>query len=222
MNLQVSRHRLIEQLGLRGLIHIWGEAGSGKTMLASKIAADESRCSKVEWINTDSKQSFVGRLKLDINDQGGNLDNVIVSIVNDRSAIRELILNMGNVVEPGVSLVVIDPITRVLDMSRKDPNLWGREMVEVALPSLVGLVKKKNVNVIITSEARTLDEQTTVAVHHKTISKWADYELHIIKSRDGGTSQIIREDEDTVQMGLLGLQENSLVLTSSHSSVLEV
>jgi KaiC/GvpD/RAD55 family RecA-like ATPase len=203
----------MEQLDLRGLIHVWGRAGSGKTMFASKIAADESKGSKVEWINTDSKQSFVGRLKQDIKEQAGNMDNVTVTMVKDTNEIIELILNMEEVLEPDVSLVVIDSITRVLDMSRKDPTLWGREMIEVALPSLAGLAKKKDVNVIITSEARSLDEQTTVAVHHKTISKWADNELHIVRNRNGESSQIIRESEDPVEMGVLGLEENSLVLT---------
>jgi hypothetical protein len=209
----------MDQLGLRGLTHIWGKAGSGKTMFASKIAADESRYSKIEWINTDSKQSFVSRLKQDITNRGGDIDNVSVTIEKDRSKIRDLILNMEDVLEPEVSLVVIDSITRVLDMSRKDPTLWGREMIEEALPSLAGLVKKKNVNIIITSEARTLDEQTTVAVHHKTISKWADHELHVVRSPNGSTCQVIRDSLGIIKMGLLRLEEDSIVLNPSHSSV---
>jgi len=217
----VSKRRLMEQLGLSGLIHIWGKAGSGKTMFASKIAADESRFAKVEWINTDSKQSFVIRLKQDIVDRCGNLDNVAVTIESNRNKIRQLILNMEKVLDPEVSLIVIDSLTRVLDMSRKDHTLWGREMVEEALPSLAGLVNKKELCVIITSEARTLDSETTIAVHQKTISKWADHEIHVVKNVRNGTSRIIRGTRNTEQMGLLGLEENSLVITPSRTHIHE-
>ena len=188
-------------------------------MFASKLAADESTYAKVEWINTDSKQSFVARLKQDIEERCGNIDNVTVTILSDRQKVKDLILNLGEDLDPEVSLVVIDSLTRVLDMSRKDPTLWGREMIEETLPSLAGLVKKRGVNIIITSEARTLDEQTTVAVHHKTISKWVDHDVHVVRSLNGVTSQIIREDEKNELVGVLALEENSLNLSYVQGSM---
>lgn len=217
MSLPVSEPRLLEQIGLSGLVHIWGKAGSGKTMLASKIASNESIYSRVEWINTDSKQSFVHQLKRDIEVGCGNIENVTVTMVSDRNQIRDMILNLTKTLEPEVSLVVIDSLTRVLDMARKDPTLWGREMIEEALPALAGLVNKKNVNVIITSEARTVDEQRTIAVHQKTISKWTDHDLHLVKTNKGDSSRIIRETDSEVQMGILDLKANSLVLSRHHS-----
>ncbi|MGY5863153.1 MAG: NB-ARC domain-containing protein [Candidatus Thorarchaeota archaeon] len=215
----MSKPRLMEQLGLKGLIHIWGRAGSGKTMLASKIASDESSYSKVEWINTDSKQSFVQQLKQDIEAGGGNIGNVAVTMVNDRDQIKDMVLNLNKTLEPDVSLVVIDSLTRVLDMARKNPILWGREMIEEVLPALAGLVNKKVVNVIITSETRTVDEQRTIAVHQTTIAKWTDHDVHLVRSSNGDASRIIRETECEKQMGVLDLDANSLVLSQHHSNL---
>ncbi|MHA2026882.1 MAG: AAA family ATPase [Candidatus Thorarchaeota archaeon] len=214
----MSKPRLMDQLGLKGLIHIWGKAGSGKTMLASKIASDESIYARVEWINTDSKQSFVQQLKRDVEVGGGNIRNVVVTMISDRTQIKDMVLNLNKTLEPDVSLVIIDSLTRVLDMARKDPILWGREMIEEVLPALAGLVNKKVVNVIITSEARTVDEQRTIAVHHKTIAKWTDHEMHLVRSRRGDSSRIIRNTGTEEQMGILDLEANSLLLSSCHSN----
>lgn len=211
----------MEQLGLRGLIHIWGKAGSGKTMLASKIASDESRYSRVEWINTDSKQSFVHQLKQDIEVEGGNIRNVTVTMISDRNQVKDMILNLNKTLEPEVSLVVIDSLTRVLDMARKDPTLWGREMIEEALPALAGLVNKKDVKVIITSETRTVDEQKAIAVHHKTIAKWTDHDVHLVRSSKGSASRIIRNTESVEQIGVLVLDENTLTISSHRTDIRE-
>lgn len=217
----MSKPRLMEQLGLKGLIHIWGRAGSGKTMLACKIASDESSYSRVEWINTDSKQSFVSQLKRDIEAGGGNIRNVAITLVSDKNQIKDLVLKLNKTLEPEVSLVVIDSLTRVLDMARKDPTLWGREMIEEVLPALAGLVNKEVVNVIITSEVRTVDEQRTIAVHHRTIAKWTDHDVHLVRSSNGDTSRIIRNTECEEHVGVLDLVENSLIPSPHNSNLRE-
>lgn len=201
--LQVSKPRLIKQLNLEGLIHIWGKAGSGKTLLASIIASNESRYSKVEWINTDAKQSFVPQLKRLVESEEGVMENIIVTMLNDRHEIREVILNLAERLDPEVSLVVIDSITRILDLARADPILWGREMIEEALPTLAGLVDQKGLSVIITSETRAMEDSKNLAVHQKTIAKWVDHDFLLIKTTMDSSSQIMRGLENKHQIGIL-------------------
>jgi len=209
----VSKPRLLQQLGLKGLIHIWGDAGTGKTLLACMITSDESRFSKVEWINTDAKQSFVSQLKRSIESRGGEIQNIAVTLTSSRQEVRNLILNLVETIESDVSLVVIDSVTRLLDMAREDPILWGRELVEEALPSLAGIVNQKGLNVIVTSESRVVDDSRTLAVYHKTIAKWADFDVRLVKNGVGDSSEIILGLEEEKPIGILQLHESSVVFS---------
>jgi RecA/RadA recombinase len=207
----VSKSRLMEQLGLEGLIHIWGRAGTGKTLLACLIAADESRLTKIEWINTDAKQSFVSQLRQTIESEGGLIQNITVTMARDRKEVRDLILSLTKDIESDCSLVVIDSITRLLDMARENPTLWGREMIEEALPTLAGIVNKHGVNVIVTSESRAINESDTLAVHHKTIAKWADHDVRLIKNGIGDSSLILEGEN---QIGILRFSDNGVSVVS--------
>ncbi|MFW9982649.1 MAG: hypothetical protein ACFFE3_12130, partial [Candidatus Thorarchaeota archaeon] len=181
----------------------WGKAGSGKTLLASIIACNESRYSKVEWINTDAKQSFVPQLKRIVESEEGVMDNITVTMANDRHEIREVILNLSEFLDPEVSLVVIDSITRILDMAREDPILWGREMIEESLPTLAGLVSNLRVNIIIISETRAMEDSNILAVHQKTISKWVDHDILLTKTNVDSSSKIMRGLKNRHQIGIL-------------------
>ncbi|MFW9794835.1 MAG: NB-ARC domain-containing protein, partial [Candidatus Thorarchaeota archaeon] len=207
----MSRPRLMEQLGLQGVIHIWGKAGVGKTLLASKIASNESRFAKVEWINTDAKQSFIPHLRRNIVSENGIIENITVTMVTDRQAIKETIESLNDVLNSDVSLVIIDSITRLLDMARRDPTLWGRELIEEALPTLAGIVSRRGVSVIVTSESRSIDEKKTLAVHYKTIAKWSDYDIQLVRNIHSGSSQIIRCENGDSQIGTLDLLENRVM-----------
>ena len=193
----VSRSSLMTSLGLGGLIHLWGTAGSGKTLLAVALASDVSKHARVEWINTDGKKSFVSYLKRNIAACGGQADNVAITMTDDQSELLELIRTLPYSSLP--SLIVIDPITRVLDLARDDPTLWGREIVEDVLPTLAGIATTNDLAIVITSESRMLDDSENHAVHHNTIAKWIDHDLCLNRDMSGSLTHIVRKLEDTEQ-----------------------
>lgn len=215
MVLPVSRPHLIQQLGLGGLIHIWGAAGTGKTLLACKIASEESKTGKVEWVNTDAKQSFIPYLKRLVESGDGILDNIVVTMVSDRSTIRNLILNLRDSLDRDVKLIVIDSITRVLDMARHDHTLWGRELIEEALPTLAGVVKSLGVNIIITSETRNVENSGTIAVHHRAITQWSDHDICLVKDDVKDSSKLFNGAELESQIGIFNFSNNSLTVLST-------
>lgn len=221
MILQVSKTSLTETLALDGLIHLWGDAGSGKTLFACSIASEVSRYSKVEWINTDAKQSFIPFLKRSIDYAGGSMNNVSVTLVDDRHEIQDLILNLSKSLPKRVSLVVIDSITRLLDMAREDPILWGRELFEEALPTLAGIVVDRGVNIIITSESRAMVETGNLAVHHRTIKKWVDHDILLVRNTLEESTRIMRvvdSPDDQEQIGTLRIMEDGFLLVQPEST----
>jgi hypothetical protein len=189
---------LLNALGLEGLIHIWGDAGSGKTLFAVSLASDVSKYSHVEWINTDAKKSFVTHLKKNVVESGGRTENITVTLTESRSELRTLIDNLPITLE-STSLVIIDPITRVLDMTRENPILWGRELVEEVLPTLTGVVSKTNVDIVIISESRMMEDSSNRAVHHSSIARWIDHDLFLARSMNGTQSQIFRLSDNGLQ-----------------------
>ena len=189
------RSSLKTSLGLRGLVHLWGSAGSGKTLLACALAGVASKHGRVEWINTDGKKSFVSYLKRNIEASGGKVENVTITMTDDQSELLELIRTLPDSKLP--SLIVIDPITRVLDMAREDPTLWGQEIVEDVLPTLAGIVSSNDLDIVITSESRMLEDSGNRAVHHNTITKWIDHDLCLNRDMSGSLTHIIRKNEDT-------------------------
>lgn len=218
---QVSKINLTEAFALDGLIHLWGDAGSGKTLFACLIASEVSRYSKVEWINTDAKQSFISFLKRSIDTVGGSIQNVSVTMANDRRQIHSLILGLSESIPDGVSLIVIDSITRLLDMAWEDPILWGRELFEEALPTLAGIVDEKGVTVILTSESRTMKDSGNLAVHHRTIKKWADHDIMLVRNALEDSTRIMRVIDgldDQEQIGILRLMEDGLPIVLPQTS----
>ncbi len=193
----VHRDNLMTSMGLGGLIHLWGIAGSGKTLLAVALAADVSKHARVEWINTDGKKSFVSYLKRNIVASGGHLDNVSITMTDDQSELLELIQALPKTDLP--SLIVIDPITRVLDLARDDPTLWGREIVEDVLPTLAGMVTTNDLAIVITSESRMLEDSGNRAVYHNTIAKWIGHDLCLNRDLSGSLTHIVRKIEDVEQ-----------------------
>jgi len=202
---------LLNALGLKGLIHIWGDAGSGKTLFAVSLACDISKYSHVEWINTDAKKSFVTHLKKNIVESGGRMENIAVTLTESRSELRTLIDDLPRTLG-STSLVIIDPITRVLDMAREDPILWGREMVEEVLPTLTGIVSKANVDIIIISESRMMEDSSNRAVHHNSIARWVDHDLFLTRGMNGTQSQIFRISDDGLkEMAVMNLVSEGIL-----------
>ncbi|MFW9835132.1 MAG: AAA family ATPase [Candidatus Thorarchaeota archaeon] len=217
----MSKTTLTEMLSLDGLIHLWGDAGSGKTLFACAMAAEDSRYSKVEWINTDSKQSFIPKLIRSVKVAGGSITNVAVTMTSDRTELRDLILGLSRAKQPGVGLIVIDSITRLLDMARDDPTMWGRELFEDALPTLAGIVDEKGIKIIITSESRAMNDSGNIAVHHRSIKKWVDHDILLVRNTLEESTRIMRvldTPEDQEQIGILRLMDGGVPLVQPQSS----
>ncbi len=212
---------ILSQLGLSGMIHVWGLPAAGKTLFATVAAAEVSRHSRVEWINCDGKGGFVSALKAVVKHRKGTLSNVTVSFPKTRESILSLITDLPSALPDDVGLVVIDPVTRVLDMARVDPVLWGRELIEEILPSLAGLVLRRATDVLITSESRTLMDRGTVAVHHQSIKRWCDHDILIQRSMMAGRSEIILNGRDEVPqvIGELLLTKGSPVEVISRRNI---
>jgi DNA replication protein DnaC len=199
-------------LGLGGLIHLYGPAGSGKTLLAVALASDVSKHSRVEWICTDGKKSFVSYLKNNITASDGSPEKVSITIVEGQTELLELIRKLPESDLP--SLLVIDPITRVLDLGRENPTMWGRELVEDVLPTLAGLSTANDLAVVITSESRMLDDSNNHAIHHSAISKWIDHDLCLNRDMSGSRTRIVRRSED--------IDQETALLKVDQSGILEI
>jgi hypothetical protein len=205
-------------MGLSGFTHISGIAGSGKTMLAIAIAADASRMSQVEWINTDSKTRFIPHLKATVTYFGGVERNVSVTMADGHKQALETVLSLPMILTPCTSLVVVDPITRVIDMARTDPVLWGQELLEEALPTLAALAKNREIDIIVMSEMRTIPEVGDLPVYSKAISKWADKTVKLCLDSSGKSSSVfIEEDGDYREIAHLEvLEDGACHLSLSH------
>lgn len=193
----MCKSKLMTSLNMGGLIHFWGPAGCGKTLLAVALASDVSKQARVDWINTDGKKSFVGYLKTNIASTGGRPENVTISMVDTQAELLDIIENLPKSELP--ALLVIDPITRVLDLGRENPTLWGRELVEDVLPTLAGIVASNDITIIITSESRMVEESKTQPIHHKTISKWIDHDFCLSRDLSSSKTQIKRKLDDSEQ-----------------------
>jgi hypothetical protein len=77
-------------------------------------------------------------------------------------------------------MVVIDPVTRVLDMSHEDIDMWGRELFEEILPTLAGLTISKGICVLIVSEMRH-GENGVSPVYHRSIRTWLDLDISLTR-----------------------------------------
>jgi hypothetical protein len=158
------------------LFHIWGEAGSGKTLLACSLAAEAARDGHVRWVCADGKRSFVRALRSNSQNSG----NITVNIPNGHKEVQEVILSVCEMIADDTSLIVVDPITRVLDTTRHEELMWGRDLIENALPLLVALTEQ-GVKVVLVSEVRSLEERIT-PVMHESILIWKPVDLQVVRS----------------------------------------
>lgn len=223
MVLQVLDGSFLNDTGLDGFIHLWGAAGSGKTIFASLIAAEASRYGLVEWINTDSKKVFIRNLKANVNLVGGVMENINVTVVESHQEARQIISTLPELLEENTVLCVVDTMTRTLDFARNNPVLWGQEFLEVVLPILSSLSRKRGFRVVATSECRQLPEYGVVPVLHRAISKWADHEILVKRSAAKPHSYILLSgfaSEDEILLATIRPHSNgSLELIKTEAAV---
>lgn len=187
---------LAELLGLSGLIHVWGPPGCGKTLFAALMAADASRLGHVVWLIADGKRPASSELRRVIVARGGRTGSfTVVNVVGHVHVLRE-VLNLHRRIRDDTRMIVVDPITRVLDMGRTDDLMWGRELFEEAMPSLAALCATCRRHVLLTSEVR--DTPSGIRpVFHDSILRWVSHDLMLSRRPGLGLSDVyeMREGE---------------------------
>jgi len=217
----MSRISLFDSLGVSGLIHVWGLPASGKTLFAVAAAASASKEGPVEWINCDGKRGFIRALKQSLQVVGGDPASVTLSFPTGPAQCFNAVLSTARITDRRPALVVIDPVTRVLDMSRSDPLMWGRTLIEDVLPTLAALSHDGTTDVVIVSESRMLENSGPRAVHHGVIRRWCSYDLLIRRGLKHGHSEILvtnAGDEPSRIIGYLTIDADGTVAVSARSS----
>lgn len=195
------------------LMHVWGPAGSGKTLFAIMEAASASKNGRVEWLNTDGKTGFISVLKANTKAQGGNSSNIAVTLASGHKdalkAIQRIVVNLHD----DTKLIVIDTLTRVLDMTRNDEILWGRDLLEEALPLLVAQTER-GIRVLIISEVRYLDV-AVLPVMYNAIARWNPANLHMTRGPGRHSTISVPDAHDENPIALLKIDEDGVVYISS-------
>ncbi len=214
---QLSRRFLDSLANMRGIIHLSGSAGSGKTLLAAAIAAKVTRSHHVDWLAFDGKPGFIGYLKRNLLYYGGLESNLTLTRISTTADAKTAIMDTANWLKHNTRLLVVDPITRVLDMSRHDNTLWGRELFEEALPTLAGIAENRDICILLTSEVREIDS-VSKAVYHKKIHSWVSIDLILDRSFSKRFSRVYCSTPEGIPGELVAtmhLQENGEVTMKS-------
>jgi hypothetical protein len=213
----------IEELSREGgILHLSGHAGSGKTLFASVIASFISRTHRVEWISTDGKDGFLRFLNKNIQYYGGIASNISITQAYGKESVLESVLSLKDRISNSSGLIIIDPLSKVLDMSRTDPLLWGRELFEVALPTLASISESHRIPIIITSEVRNL-EGAPRAIFQRKILQWVRKDLRFERPYDIDRSKIREQKgEDLVDFGAMHLELSGHVTLTFDTLSMEV
>lgn len=191
------------------LVHCWGAAGSGKTLFACLQAAEYSRSGTVEWINTDGKVGFLSALKATTRALGGDPSRISITVANGHRNALKAVRRAVETIAPDTNLLIVDPITRVIDMSREEDVLWGREMIEEVLPSLVSQTEI-GVRVLLVSEVRYLDVGV-LPVMYDTISRWKPLNLHMARGPGRYSTISIPAGPDEEVVAIMRLGKNGVI-----------
>jgi hypothetical protein len=201
--------RLEPLVGSTRLLHLWGSAGSGKTLLAASLAAEASRSGIVEWINTDGKRGFIPILRANIAAVGGASSNIRVTLAQGSAEAQAAVMGTLEGTHPETRMVVVDPITRILDMSRVDDILWGRELIEDALPSLAALAER-GIVVVLVSEVRST-EVGVVPVMHDSVKHWKPRSLRAARGPGRHSTLFLPTPEGEEVFAVLRVDERGLI-----------
>jgi hypothetical protein len=187
------RIRALDMLSLSGIIHISGDAGVGKTLLAAAIASEAATSYHVEWICTDQKLSFILHLKRNVSEE--EQSRIHIQIPSNYEEAGDCVCNLKDVISEKTSLVVIDSITKVLDMSQQEQDMWGRQFIEDVLPMLAALSSVHNLTILLISESRFMGKDGLKAVFNEEVTKWSDHHIEVKRESYDKTSRICRFEE---------------------------
>ncbi len=202
-----------------GLIHVSGPAGAGKTMFAIAIASEMLQQGDVHWVAADAKIAFTSILKENVSLTSGDPSRLTLNIPTGHAEVQESIRSAANATSDMTKLIIIDPITRSLDLARDDDLMWGQPLFEEILPTLAAISGGKGIPIIITSEVRRFPSGEDVPIHWNSIRKWSDMELRLSGRPKLGPRviEVFREEkwdsylEMTVdETGLVQLIDNKL------------
>jgi predicted ATP-dependent serine protease len=172
---------------LNGLIHISGEPASGKTLFAIGYASEMSRKGDVLWVNTNGKMSFLTPLKRTISRRNGNAKSVRILTALGHEMIRQTLSDIPLFLTEDTILVVIDSITRVLNMGLRSEPMWGRVLFEEVLPALTAISMTHNTSILCISECRDVGGSKR-AVYQEAMNRFANQEIRITRTRKSGIS----------------------------------
>jgi hypothetical protein len=215
------KHRvdLLSLLGLSGLVHVSGLAGSGKTLFAITLASECAKTSHVEWISTDGKNSFISYLKRNLSTD--YYSNISVQRPSGYHEVKKAIIDLPKQIHDNTSLIVIDPITRALDMSYENPIMWGRSFIEEILPTLAGVSVSKKVTILMISESRFTHEGQIDSVFRDVIVKWLDQDVVIKRDILGKISKIYTYEKGSL-LAELSLNEQGNICIKPTTGIEEV
>lgn len=186
---------------LTGLIHISGEPASGKTLFAIGYASEMSVKGDVLWVNTNGKMAFITPLKRTISRRNGNPDSIRILTALGHEMVSQTISNIPSFFTENTILVVIDSITRVLNMGVRHEPMWGRVLFEEILPTLTAISMTHNVIVLCISECRDVGGSKR-AVYKEAMNRFASQKIRITRTRKSGISIAETESRPLAEISL--------------------
>jgi len=165
--------------------------------------------------------SFVDSLRQNICAVNGKVESITVLTPRGHEEVRDTLLSTGDRIDSSIGMVVVDPITRVLDMAHVEEVMWGRELIEEVMPTLAA-ISMMGVNVLVVSESRCLDGVTR-PVHGDTIRRWASNEMVVERTLGGRVSTVIcmdlQSDIEKWKTELVLDEEGMVQLTPTNTKV---
>jgi hypothetical protein len=165
--------------------------------------------------------SFVDSLRQNICAVSGKVESITVLTPRGHEEVRDTLLSTRDRIDSSIGMVVVDPITRVLDMAHVEEVMWGRELIEEVMPTLAA-ISMMGVNVFVVSESRCLDGETH-PVHGDTIRRWASYEIVLERALGGRVSTVtcmdLQSDIEEWKTELVLDEEGMVQLTPANTKV---
>jgi len=174
----------------RGITHIYGSPGSGKTNIALMATVHAANDGKVVYIDAEGGFS-VERLRQIAGEKADEVLRDMILIEPTDFDEQKVAINKLNEIVPscGASLVVVDSIAVLYRLEEdKDVKEFGRQLAK-----LLRIARKYNVPVLITNQIYTdIDTGKMVPVGGDIIRYWAKISVELEK-REGMSVAVLRK-----------------------------